>query len=283
LPTQVDWCPRCNLPVYDVDGLPDACSCVEGSLRALLATRAPTPARLAASLPDLPAEWFMSSETLQQAQAQKRQAAWAPQGPRVSQEMATLESLWGEAPEPEPATAPRRVSASQGVPTNISLESLWGTEGIPVEASGRDGGLEALWGTEGASGAAPSDGFDIQFGDSEDIDLGPERPARGSGGSGARYRVDRPPPPPQYPFVPRGVAAIVQDGEAVGGRGRSQRGMTISEVRAAARQAAVTVAPDPTPTRSYATPDPTPAFRDAPVRMPTLRDRLIGGSGPLDD
>jgi hypothetical protein len=154
----------------------------------------------------------------------------------------------------------------------MQTPSLRGVTAMARTAETTGEGLERLW-RQGIEDV-PADDFGIEFG----LD-GIEVPDIQASRTSPRFRVDRPPPPSRYPFVPRG--AIVEDGDYVG-RGVADRGMTIAEVRAAARQQAqremalaeMPPAP-PISTRVEAAPQ-------QPVRVPTLRDRLIGGMGPLD-
>lgn len=245
MPTQIEWCPRCNAPVLEEVDVPGACACADGQLRGLLAkTRAANGrTRVASTQPELPPldpEMWLSKSALQEMQAMM--------------------------PKPPLPVAP----AQQG---QVRVASV-ARPAIPEEMD-----LGSLWGTSLENVVPESSGLQIEFDSMDDIDVQAYRPRESD-----RFRVDRPPPARPYPLTP-GRAAVFEDGEYVRQRSSQEplsisavreaaRQMATGEGRAPVRVAETRT--------SVSAPRHAPAQPQETGPSPTLYDRLIGGEGPLD-
>ncbi len=174
MPSPIDKCSSCRLPVYEEDNVSGGCGCAERPLRLLLAERRRENARegivdttyspglrAAAGLPDLNPEMLMSAEGRAEFQAAQTMRDPVRGRPRFAAMIDDDQSF--EPPTPE-----------------VNLEAMWmQNSGIPYEP-----------------GESPVTSSSNDFGfDSYDyqIDINEEAtPRYGGRVGGARFRVDRP-------------------------------------------------------------------------------------------
>lgn len=184
MPTQIDRCASCGHPVFQEEAISGGCACPERGLRLLLAAErhrngGGVPAR---PQPALDPVAIMSQSGRGEYEAARRVAA-RPAPPRGRPRVAAVvdeENFFGDDDWTGDWRGPVEEAPNVAM-SQMDLAAMWmqGT-GIPFDPS-------QLVGAPGAD--------DFEFSTGADIDVRAASQAPSGGGSGGRFRVDRPAPP----------------------------------------------------------------------------------------